>query len=96
MVVRNAQRDLMDGTWYLEAINEEGTNTYDFSFAPYARLPEPLDDKPGMDDEGENTSMSGGTIAGKIRIQFTKYELFKSISLQSSSLSFFSLLLELV
>ena len=77
MVVRNAQRDLMDGTWYLEAINEEGTNSYDFSFAPYARLPEPLDDKPGMDDDGENTSMSGGTIAGKIRLKFTKYQIFK-------------------
>ena len=62
LVVRNAQRDLMDGTWYLEALNDEGTNKYDFSFAPYAR-PEPLDVKPGTDD-GDNSSMSGGTIAG--------------------------------
>ena len=70
-LVNNPEDDLLEGIFYLEAINAYGKESYHFSFEKFKLDwdPEPTI-KPEPEDQSEpepTSKMGGGTIAGTIK-----------------------------
>ena len=65
LLVNNANGDLLEGRYYLEAFNEHGNAVYDFTFEEYVKdyLYEPTEEPELYEEDVDVDSMSGGSIA---------------------------------